>query len=64
MRQFQISAYDTLGYLATGYALLFLLDIALGLRMMRAPDPPLGSAVFSVVLAYVVGHVVSFRDIT
>lgn len=60
MRQFQISAYDTLGYLATGYALLFLLDTALGFHIMRTQDPALGNAVFSAVLAYVVGHVSSF----
>ena len=61
MRALRISAYDTLGYLATGYALLFLLDWALGhcvfgCRIMLNSDPSLGGSVFVGVLSYVTGH--------
>lgn len=62
MRQFRLSAYDTLGYLATGYALLFLLDYVAGCRILLNPDPsfpPLGGTAFVAVLSYVVGHVVA-----
>lgn len=63
MRMFRISAYDTLGYLAAGYAFLFLLDWSLGDpllggRLMLAPHPSLGGAVFVGILSYVAGHLV------
>jgi len=64
MDKIQFNAYDFLGYLASGFLLLITIDYVFNGGNLAKPSPPIGFAIFWVLLAYILGHLIAHLSST
>lgn len=59
MDKIPFSVYDFFSYLASGSLFLIIVDYAFDRGNLAKPSPPIGYAIFWILLAYILGHLIA-----